>query len=266
MYWQKQFDRVNPNQELEEKIIAIRKKHKDYGYRRIHAVLRKQGFNVNKKRVQRIIQKLGLQVTSFTRKSRKYSSYKGNVGKIAQNRIRRRFNTPVPHQKITTDTTEFKYFEIDSKGRMVIKKLYLDPFLDMFNGEVLSYSISKSPSSNSILTAQKKAIEITSDCPYRRTFHSDRGWAYQMKAYSRRLKENKIYQSMSRKGNCYDNSVMENFFGILKQEMYYGTTYYSFDELKNQIEKYIKYYNEQRIKEKLGWMSPVEYRLNTLAA
>lgn len=266
MYWQKRFDRVNPNQELEEKIIAIRNEHKDYGYRRIHAVLRKQGFKVNKKRVQRIIQKLGLQVTSFTRKSRKYNSYKGNVGKIAPNRIRRRFNTPIPHQKITTDTTEFKYFEIDSKGRMVIKKLYLDPFFDMFNGEVLSYSISKSPSSNSILTAQKKAIEITSDCPYRRTFHSDRGWAYQMKAYSRRLKENKIYQSMSRKGNCYDNSVMENFFGILKQEMYYGTTYYSFDELKNNIEKYIKYYNEQRIKEKLGWMSPVEYRLNTLAA
>ena len=192
MYWQKRFDRVNPNQELEEKIIAIRNEHKDYGYRRIHAVLRKQGLNVNKKRVQKIIQKLGLQVTSFTRKSRKYSSYKGNVGKVAPNRIRRRFNTSIPHQKITTDTTEFKYFEIDSNGRMVIKKLYLDPFLDMFNGEVLSYSISKSPSSNSILTAQKKAIEITSDCPYRRTFHSDRGWAYQMKAYSRRLKENKI--------------------------------------------------------------------------
>ena len=266
MYWQKRFDRVNPNQELEEKIIAIRNEHKDYGYRRIHAVLRKQGFKVNKKRVQRIMKKLELQVTSFTRKSRKYSSYKGNVGKVAPNRIRRRFNTPIPHQKITTDTTEFKYFEIDSKGRMVIKKLYLDPFLDMFNGEVLSYGISKSPSSNSILTAQKKAIEITSDCPYRRTFHSDRGWAYQMKAYSRRLKENKIYQSMSRKGNCYDNSVMENFFGILKQEMYYGTTYYSFDELKEAIERYIKYYNEQRIKEKLGWLSPVEYRLNTLAA
>ena len=174
MYWQKRFDRVNPNQELEEKIIAIRNEHKDYGYRRIHAVLRKQGFKVNKKRVQRIMKKLGLQVTSFTRKSRKYSSYKGNVGKIAPNRIRRRFNTPIPHQKITTDTTEFKYFEIDSKGRMVIKKLYLDPFLDMFNGEVLSYGISKSPSSNSILTAQKKAIEITSDCPYRRTVPSQK--------------------------------------------------------------------------------------------
>ena len=214
----------------------------------------------------RIMQKLGFQVTSFTRKSRRYNSYKGNVGKIAPNRINRHFYTSVPHQKITTDTTEFKYYEIDNKGRMVIKKLYLDPFLDMFNGEVLSYSISQNPSAIGILSAQRQAIEITSDCPYRRTFHSDRGWAYQMGAYSSALKENKIFQSMSRKGNCYDNSVMENFFGILKQEMYYGTTYYSFDELKEAIERYIKYYNEKRIKEKLGWMSPVQYRLNTLAA
>ena len=212
------------------------------------------------------MQKLGYQVTSFTRKSRRYNSYKGNVGKIAPNRINRRFSTSVPHQKITTDTTEFKYYEIDNKSRMVIKKLYLDPFLDMFNGEILSYSITQAPSAIGILSAQKKAIEITSDCIYRRTFHSDRGWAYQMGAYSSALRENKIFQSMSRKGNCYDNSVMENFFGILKQEMYYGTTYYSFDEIKEAIEKYIKYYNEKRIKEKLGGMSPVEYRLNALAA
>ncbi len=149
---------------------------------------------------------------------------------------------------------------------MIIKKLYLDPFLDMFNGEILSYGISQTPSSVSILSAQKRAIEITSDCPYRRTFHSDRGWAYQMSAYSYELKENKIFQSMSRKSNCNDNSVMENFFGVLKQEMYYGNTYYSFDELKEAIEKYTVYYNEKRIKEKLGWMSPVEYRRSNLAA
>ena len=149
---------------------------------------------------------------------------------------------------------------------MVIKKLYLDPFLDMFNGEILNYSITQTPSAVGILSAQKRAIEITSDCQYRRTFHSDRGWAYQMNAYSSALRENKIFQSMSRKGNCYDNAVMENFFGILKQEMYYGTTYCSFDELKEAIEKYIKYYNEKRIKEKLGWVSPVQYRLNILAA
>lgn len=121
MYWQKRFDRVDPDKELEEKILEIRKEHKNFGYRRVLAVLRKQGYTVNKKKVQRIMQKLRLQVTSFTRKSRRYNSYKGKVGKIAPNRINRRFHTCVPHQKITTDTTEFKYYEIDEKGRMIIK-------------------------------------------------------------------------------------------------------------------------------------------------
>lgn len=145
------------------------------------------------------MQKLGIQVTSYTRKSRRYNSYKGKVGRIVPNRIHRRFHTNIPHQKIPTDTTEFKYYEIDEKGRIVIKKLYLDPFLDMYNGEILSYGISKTPSTTSVLSTQKKAIEITSDCPYRRTFHSDRGWAYQISAYSHELKENKIFQSMSGK-------------------------------------------------------------------
>lgn len=79
--------------------MEIRSLHKDFGYRRMPGELRKQGYAVNKKRVQRIMQKLSLQVTSFTRKSRKYSSYKGNVGKMAPNRLRRRFNTKIPHQK-----------------------------------------------------------------------------------------------------------------------------------------------------------------------
>ena len=265
MYWRKRFDRENPNQELEDKIRELHKEHKDFGYRRMHGLLRKLGYTVNKKRVQRIMQKFGLQVTSFTRKSRRYSSYKGKVGRIAPNRIHRRFNTSVPHQKITTDTSEFKYYEVDEKGHMIIKKLYIDPFMDMYNGEIISYSISKQPSAMGILTALETAIKITADCPYRRTFHSDRGWAYQMNAYGHALKENKIFQSMSRKGNCYDNSVMENFFGVLKQEMYHGVVYYSYDALRQAIEEYIAYYNERRIKQKLGWMSPVEYRLNSAA-
>ena len=135
----------------------------------------------------------------------------------------------------------------------------------LYNGEILSFSITKQPSAIGIMTALKEAIQRTSNCPYRRTFHSDRGWAYQMNAYVRELKENRIYQSMSRKGNCYDNSVMENFFGVMKQEMYYGVIYYSFNELKEAIENYIVYYNERRIKQKLGWMSPVEYRLKSAA-
>ena len=97
---------------------------------------------------------------------------------------------------------------------------------------------------------------------YRRTFHSDQGWAYQLKEYTSRLKDGKIFQSMSRKGTCLDNSIMENFFSILKQEIYYGRIFYSYEELKSEIERFIKYYNEDRIKEKLGWMSPVQYRMN----
>ena len=138
MYWQQRFDRVDPNKELEDTILNIHEEHKDFGYRRMKAMLRKNGYVVNKKKVQRIMQKYRMQVTSFTRKSRKYNSYKGKVGRIAPNRIHRHFHNSVPHQKKTTDTTEFKYYEIDAKGHMVMKKLYLDPFLDMFNGEVLA--------------------------------------------------------------------------------------------------------------------------------
>lgn len=266
MYWQKRFDRENPNQELEDKIQEIHGQHENYGYRRMTAALKNQGICVNKKKVQRIMQKLGLTVTSFTRKSRKYNSYKGKVGKVSPNRIHRRFKTNIPHQKITTDTSEFKYYEVDTQGHMSIHKLYLDPFLDMFNGEILSYRIGKRPSAKNILDAQAEAIEITADCPYRRTFHSDQGWAYQMNAYGENLKKERIFQSMSRKGNCFDNAIMENFFGLMKQEMYYGVVYYSYEELKSTIERYIKYYNEQRIKERLGWKSPVQYRLSQLAA
>lgn len=189
MYWQKRFDRENPDKEVEEKIVTIRKEHKNYGYRRIVGALRNQGYIINKKKVQRIVQKLGLQVTSYTRKNRKYNSYKGKVGSIAPNRIHRRFKTNIPHQKITTDTTEFKYYEVDEKGRMTMHKLYLDPFMDMCNGEILSYGIDKKPSAKNVMDALDKAIEKTSDCPFRRTFHSDQGWAYQMKAYTDRLKK-----------------------------------------------------------------------------
>ena len=266
MYWQKRFDLPSPDADIEAKIVAIRKSDKDFGYRRIWGKLHEEGLLINRKRVQRLIQKLGLQVTSFIHKSRKYNSYKGTVGRVAPNRLRRRFDTCIPHQKITTDTTEFKYYEIDTKGIIITRKAYLDPFLDLFNREIISFSFTKRPSSQGIMSALERAIEVTGDCPYRRTFHSDQGWAYQMGGYVSRLKEERIYQSMSRKGTCLDNSVMENFFGLLKQEIYYGRTYHSFEELQKAIQTYIIYYNNRRIKAKLGWLSPVNYRLRHVAA
>lgn len=134
--------------------------------------------------------------------------------------------------------------------------------MDMFHSEIISYGIDKHSSAQNVMGASNNAIDITSECVYRRTFHSDRGWAYKMKAYHSILKSNRIYQSMSRKGNCYENSIMENFFGVMKQEMYYGCVYYSYEELKDAIEKYIDYYNNHRIKQKLSWMNSVEYRLS----
>ena len=170
MYWQKRFDRINSTQMIEEEIQAIRKEHQHYGYRRITQELKRRGFQVNKKKVQRLIQKLQLQVNAFTKKSRKYNSYKGTVGKVARNLIHRRFNTSVPYQKITTDTTEFKYLEADKAGIIRQKKLYLDPFMDMYNSEILSYSLSAQPNGKTVMAGLEEAISQTNDCPYRRTF------------------------------------------------------------------------------------------------
>ena len=132
--------------------------------------------------------------------------------------------------------------------------------MDMYNSEILSYRISEKPNALAIMEGLEEAIAITADCPYRRTFHSDQGWAYQMKSYRQKLKKQKIFQSMSRKGNCLDNSIMENFFSLLKQEIFHGETYHSFDELKTAIDDYIYYYNNHRMKLKLNWKSPVQFR------
>ena len=95
------------------------------------------------------------------------------------------------------------------------------------------------------------------------TIHSDQGFHYQHSTWTNKLEKLKITQSMSRKGNCLDNSPMENFFGILKQEMYYGSEFKNYNELVVEIEKYIRWYNEDRIKTKLNGMSPVMYRLHS---
>lgn len=237
-------------------MLKIRSEHPNAGYRTMVALLKQEGYHVNHKKVQRLMRKLGIGVTSFWRKSRKYNSYKGKIGTVAKNKINRRFNTPIVHQKVTTDTTEFKYYE-----NGVQKKLYLNPYLDLFNSEIISFDISKQATYQSVNTALMEALEKTSDCPYRRTFHSDQGWVYQMKSYVSNLKNHKVFQSMSRKGNCHDNSIMENFFGILKQEVYYGHVFNSFEELSHTIIHWIDYYNTRRIKKKLNWMSPIQYRL-----
>ncbi|WP_369806163.1 IS3 family transposase [Anaerococcus ihuae] len=196
----------------------------------------------------------------FLKKNKKILIIQRTIGKVVDNKINRKFKVDKPYTYITTDTTEFKYLERDKSGNYQVKKLYLNSYLDMYNSEIISYEISKQPRLEPILKALDKAIEITSTNNDNRIFHSDQGWAYQIKQYTSRLEKEGISQSMSRKGNCLDNSPMENFFGILKQEMYYDKKFYSYEQLKETIEEYIKYYNKDRIKEKLGYLSPIEYR------
>lgn len=159
MYWQKRLNRKNSDKEIKKIIVDIFKENNEsYGYRRINQELRNREIIVNHKKIQQI----QIQCMKFTHKSRKYSMYSGTVRKIAKNRMQRRFRTSVVHQKLTTDTSKFKYYETDKTGKLIIKKDYLDVFLDMFNGEVISYCLFEKPNSEAIQQAQIEVIEKNS--------------------------------------------------------------------------------------------------------
>lgn len=132
----------------------------------------------------------------------------------------------------------------------------------MYNGEIISYNLSLHPTFYQTMDMIDKAFAKIPDNTGL-ILHSDQGWQYQMKRYQHRLKEKGVIQSMSRKGNCLDNSVMENFFGLLKTEMFYKHNFDSAEHLIDEIEKYIDYYNNKRIKGKLKGLSPVQYRIQS---
>lgn len=179
----------------------------------------------------------------------KYKSYKGTVGKIANNKLNRDFSSSKPFEKLVTDVTEFSVCN---------EKVYLSPVLDLYNREIVSYNISKSPNFRQT-RAMLYSLFLKLPQKAKPILHSDQGWQYQMKEYQQLLDEHNIVQSMSRKGNCLDNSAMENFFGRLKVEIFYGENFKSSDELIRRLEEYITYYNNKRIILKLK-MSPIQYR------
>ena len=247
---------VDKDKEVKDEIKTITEASKGrYGYRRVTMVLKNKGFNINHKKVLRIMREESLLCNKFKTRSRKYSSYKGEVGKVADNLVKRQFTASKPNELWLTDVTEFRI-----KGEE--NKLYLSPILDLFNSEIISYTLSNHPTIELTNTMLEKALEENKDIKDL-IIHSDQGFHYQHSTWTNKLEKLKITQSMSRKGNCLDNSPMENFFGILKQEMYYGENFNSYDHLKNEIEKYIRWYNEDRIKTKLNGMSPVMYRLHS---
>lgn len=219
-----------------------------YGYRIITLELKNRGFNINYKTVSKLMNILGIK--SIQRPKRRYNSYQGNIGKIANNLLKRDFKADKPNQKWVTDVTEFKVHN---------GKFYLSLIIDLFNGEIISYNLSKHSTFQQITDMLEKAfIKIKNNTNL--ILHSDQGWQYQMKIYQKMLKEKVIKQSMSRKGNCLDNSCAENFFGILKSELFYPKEkeYKNVEELEKDIKEYIEYYNNSRIKSKLKGMSPTQ--------
>lgn len=222
-----------------------------YGYRRITIAMRNKGYAINHKTVQKLMNSLGLK--GKQRKNDKYHSYKGQVGKVADNHLNREFYAAKPFEKLTTDVTQFKIGD---------EKVYLSPVMDLFNREIVSYSISKSPN---LWQIREMLDGLFEKLPADATpiFHSDQGWQYQHAEYQRLLAERNITQSMSRKGNCMDNGAMENFFGRLKVEMYYGEKFESVNTFIDELKRYIDYYNNERISTKLKGMSPVQYRTHS---
>ena len=238
------------NAELSSEISTIfNENRKRYGVRRVHHELLNRGFQVNHKRVQRIMNQLAL---FGKRPKEKYHSYKGDVGKVADNIINRDFSTEKPLQKWTTDVSQFN---------LPWGKCYISPILDMNTNEIISYNLSTSPNMEQIRDMLNKAFERFPSVQGL-VMHSDQGWQYQQAFYRGELQKHGIIQSMSRKGNCYDNCIMETFFGRLKNEMFYGfeKNYHSFEAFSKAIAEYIDYYNNSRIQAKTKWMPPSNFR------
>jgi putative transposase len=236
---------------LKVKIKEIYHGHKGrYGYRRVTAALRRLGHVVNHKLIQRLMGILGLK--SLVR-PKKYRSYKGEIGAIAPNVLKRQFKATSLNQKWVTDVTEF---------RVTGEKLYLSPIMDLFNREIIAYETSKKPVQivDEMLHQAVRRLR-RKDKP---VLHSDQGWQYQMRSYQRVLRKYGVVQSMSRKGNCLNNAAMESFFGTLKAEFFHLQRFTSIDELRKGLKGYIEYYNRDRITLKLKGLSPVEYRTQPL--
>lgn len=238
------------NADLSLEISSIFEEHKGrYGVRRVYRELVNRGYEVNHKRVQRIMHQMKL---AGKKPKEKYHSYKGEVGKVADNIINRDFSTTKPLEKWTTDVSQFSF----SWG-----KCYISPILDMNSNEIVSYNLSQRPNMEQIKDMLQKAFKRFPKLEGL-ILHSDQGWQYQHAFFRKELQSHGIIQSMSRKGNCYDNCIMETFFARLKNELFYGREkeYSSFESFQSAVAEYIDYYNNRRIQAKTKWMPPSKFR------
>ena len=248
-YWDTARQAPDKYAQTKDRIDFIYTLHRGlYGYRRVASALQNEGVAVHENTVYRLMKKLGLQ---SVQRPKKFKSHRGDVGEVAPNIIQRDFTATGPNQKWTTDLSEFKVGS---------EKLYLAPIKDMFNGEIVAYTLGRRPTFELVTSLIKKSFRKLKpgDKPI---LHSDQGWHYQMSRYCKMLRDKGVVQSMSRKGNCLDNATMESFFGVLKSECFHLKKFTSIDELKTELDAYIRYYNKVRIRTALGGLSPVQYRI-----
>jgi putative transposase len=254
-YHQARLQAPDPQEALKTTVTKIFKKnHGRYGHRRIHTELAKQGWTVAKKSVLKLMRVLGL--VCKVRRKKRYNSYQGEQGTIAPNLLNRKFGAKAPNEKWVTDVTEFSVGD---------RKLYLSPVMDLFDRQIISYTIGTSPNLELTNGSLREALATLED-GQKPLVHSDQGFQYQHASWRTLLSGAGAVQSMSRKGNCYDNAVMENFFGHLKEELFHHVRFLNADALETALHEYIRWYNNERISTKLEGLSPVQYRAQALAA
>jgi len=242
------FDKYQELRDLVKELFDTNKCR--YGYRRIHCLLQKRGIIVSEKVVRRIMKEDQCLVKCT--KKRKYNSYKGEISPEIDNIINRDFSAKAPNQKWLTDITEF---------HIPAGKVYLSPIIDCFDGLAVSWSIGTSPNAELTNTMLNNAISSLQK-DEKPVVHSDRGCHYRWPEWIKIMTKANLTRSMSKKGCSPDNSACEGFFGRLKNEMFYNRNwkYVSIDSFIKELDSYLRWYNEDRIKISLGGMSPLQYR------
>lgn len=243
------------DKELAKRIKKIQVKHDGrYGIDRITAELRRKGLCVNHKRVARVMKLYKL--NAVIRKKRNYCCDVKQVSRkeLPGNILNRDFSADIPNQKLVSDVTYLP----TSDG----KWCYASFVKDLCTSEIVACVTSKAQTLNfGLETLERLAGKIQPGT----IFHTDQGSIYTHPIFSQALQKMGAVQSLSRKGNCLDNAVIESFNGTLKCECFYpqfgkGRWDLSFEEVSEMVFEYVKYYNEERIQKKLGYLTPTEYR------
>jgi transposase InsO family protein len=216
-----------------------------YGYRRVTRKLRKLGVTVNKKLVQKLMAKHALK-PKRKRRFKLTTDSKHNLP-ISKNRLKRRFVTNKPNQVWVGDIT---YIETKEGW------LYLSVWIDLHSRKVVGWSMSERMTADIVTSAFKMARDRRGTVP--EMVHSDRGSQYASATFRKLLK--KCKQSMSGKGNCWDNAVAESFFGVLKSELIHRTSFETREDAAMSIFDFIEiFYNRDRLHSTLGYVSPMEF-------